>query len=228
MENLENIVFFVYGVCCFLVILISIMFIKQCVKKSEFIKCQDIIKNQQKIINLFTVLIQDNSEEEFSLINVIKKNEISSLDLDDEYFINYYSERIKKWDTETIGRHLIYLEKQLLGFFKYQSVGEKLHYCLKKAIIKNISLSAKITADCINKNNIYTEKCKYIILTAFSEKNKEIFPYNNEREKNVSSFLRLFLEKLEKSISLICEEETEENKRNIEMRFIGTIFFLNI
>lgn len=49
--------------------------------------------------------------------------------------------------------------------------------------MRNISLSAMIVADSIKENNVYTEKCKNFILIAFSEKNKEVFPHNNEREK---------------------------------------------
>lgn len=67
-------------------------------------------KNQQNTISLLMILINQNSSEE-ELINFIKENEISSLDLDDEYFINYYENVIKKGSPEAIGRHLIYIEK---------------------------------------------------------------------------------------------------------------------
>jgi len=226
MENIflpdENLLFFV--VFCLVLILFQVLTMNKYKKDIEILENEN--KNQQNTISLLMILINQNSSEE-ELINFIKENEISSLDLDDEYFINYYENVIKKGSPEAIGRHLIYIEKKLLGFFKYQAISEKLYYYLKKAIMRNISLSAMIVADSIKENNVYTEKCKNFILIAFSEKNKEIFPYNNEREKNVSSFLRLFFSELEKFHSLIYEKEIDlSKKREIEKQFVNIKFSL--
>lgn len=227
MENTflnEGLLFF--ALFCLVLIVFEILTITNYNKDLKVLENKN--KDQQNIIFLLTLLLDQNSSEK-DLIDFIKENEILSLDLDDEYFINYYSERIKKHNPEDIGRYLFYLENQLLGFFKYQEISEKLQYFLKCAIIKNVSFSALIISGSIRVDNVFTEKCRKFILKTFSEKNKEIFLHNNESEINVSPFSKLFLKKLKIFVSSVYEEEINQSKKiEIKKQLIDIENYLSV
>jgi hypothetical protein len=208
---MENLIYFInpFNFCVFfLFVIIFYFFSKSYRKERELLEEEK--KELQKTIYLQNFLLSSDDSNK-KLVNIIKKNEIEELAINAEYFIDYYNAKIKKWNFEQVGQHLIFIESELLGFYKYQEVANQLQYFLKCAIIKNVSFSAKIVAEGIINDSEYSKKCELFILTTFKEKNKEVFPDNNNG-KNVSSFLSMFITKLREFCSSMYE-----NPRNLEI-----------
>lgn len=172
------------------------------------------------------------------LIDVIKENQIKN-DLCGSYLemgLNYYEDVIKKWNTEKIGRHLVYMNAELS---EYEETLNCLKFLLSCVFVNNILLSAKIVDEDVDISNsnfdnkklleeksFFIEETKKFILDSFIEKNTKLFvPFLTKNPQNCEDFqdpiVKSFLLKLRETVysSSLSEEMKDKKISEIESLF---------
>jgi len=186
------------------------------------------VEKTKKQLNLLLVLLNYNDDSEKELIDVIKKNQIKD-ELCGSYFklyLNYYENVIKKWDTEKIGRHLVYMNTELLE----EETLNCLKFLLGCSFVNNILISAKIIAENVDVSNekyFFIEETKKFIFSSFIEKNTNHYiPFLTKNPKNCDDFqdpqVKSFLLKLREIIYSSSQNELEVSLKigEIELLFL--------
>jgi hypothetical protein len=199
---------------------------------------EKVVEKTKKQLNLLLVLLNYNDDSEKELIDVIKKNQIKD-ELCGSYLelcLNYYENKIKKWDTEKIGRHLVYMNAELLE----EETLNCLKFLLGCAFVNNILLSVKITTESIDISNydfdnkklleekyFFIEETKKFVFSSFIEKNTNLFlPFLTKNPQNCDDFqdpqVKSFLLKLREIIysSSLNEKEIAKKIGEIELLFL--------